>query len=190
MESFTDERNAKQVLRSSVKDSSGNKWYEAGLDIDGKRYYGYISADSVVRLATNTPYGYTYAPVNCYTTPSTVSGLVTLPKDKRIRIRGTVTKNNGEVWYAFMPENTEEKKFAYILNTALTISKAPVTDREATAKVNERVPGLDNHIFKFVGDYESEKTSGQKTGSHRKKRRYLHGECLGIRNNTSGIFCG
>lgn len=151
------EKNTCLALRSSVKDSSGNKWYEAGLDIDGKRYYGYISADSVVRLATNTPYGYTYAPVNCYTTPSTVSGLVTLPKDKRIRIRGTVTKNNGEVWYAFMPENTEEKKFAYILNTALTISKAPVTDREATAKVNERVPGLDNHIFKFVGDYESEK---------------------------------
>ena len=51
----------------------------------------------------------------------------------------------------------KKKKFAYILNTALTISKAPVTDREATAKVNERVPGLDNHIFKFVGDYESEK---------------------------------
>ena len=40
-----------------------------------------------------------------------------------------------------MPENTEEKKFAYILNTALTISKAPVTDREATAKVNEKGAG-------------------------------------------------
>lgn len=127
--------------------------------------------------------------MNCYTTPSTASGLVTLPKDTRIRIRGTVTKNNGEVWYAFMPENTEEKKFAYILNTALTISKAPVTDRKATAKVNERVPGLDNHIFKFVGDYESEKRL-VKNWISQEKRRYLHGECLGIRNNTSGIFCG
>lgn len=32
------EKNTCLALRSSVKDSSGNKWYEAGLDIDGKRY--------------------------------------------------------------------------------------------------------------------------------------------------------
>ncbi len=51
--------------------------------IDG-RDHGDIPGDPVVRLATNTPYGYTYAPVNCYTTPSIASGLVTLPKDTRI----------------------------------------------------------------------------------------------------------
>ena len=144
-------------IRTSVKDASGNKWYEVGMDVDGTRYHGYISTDSVVRLAINTPSGKTGISVNCYSTPSTQYGIQTLQEGTAVNIRGVVNKNNGEVWYAIMLPG--RLNFAYVLNTAISITEAPQVSKKTTTKVTEKINGLDSngYIFKFTGDAENSK---------------------------------
>ena len=144
-------------VRTSVKDASGNKWYEVGMDVDGIRYHGYISTDSVVRLVTNTPSGKTGISVNCYSSPSTEHGIQTLPEGTAVNIRGVVNKNNGEIWYAIMLPG--RLNFAYVLNTAITLTVAPQTAKKTTTKVTKKINGLDSngYIFKFTGNAETSK---------------------------------
>lgn len=149
------ERNTCVAVRKAVKDTNGNTWYEVGVDIDGKRYHGYLSAASIVRLAINTPYAVTNAAVKCYNTPSAESALKTLSANTSIHIRGTVVVKNGETWYAFVPKG--EKKFAYVRESALTVTREPVLNREVSTKAEGKVPGLEGHIYRFLGNYEASK---------------------------------
>ena len=48
-------RGTSVVIRSITTDSRGQKWYYVAMQIDKKRYFGYIKRDHVIRLSVNAP---------------------------------------------------------------------------------------------------------------------------------------
>lgn len=58
------------VVRSKAADADGNNWYRVALQIDNKRYIGYLPANQVVRFARNNASGEMAAADNYYVSSS------------------------------------------------------------------------------------------------------------------------
>ena len=88
------------VVRSVKTDADGKNWLYLGMQIDKKRYTGYMKEESVIRLCRNYPSGTMSQEDKLYDSPS-LSGkvLTTLEKGKNILLRGVLTKS-GTKWYA------------------------------------------------------------------------------------------
>ena len=88
------------VVRSVKTDADGKNWLYLGMQIDKKRYTGYMKEESVIRLCRNYPLGTMSQEDKLYDSPS-LSGkvLTTLEKGKNILLRGVLMKS-GTKWYA------------------------------------------------------------------------------------------
>ena len=88
------------AVRSVKTDADGKNWLYLGMQIDKKRYTGYMKEESVIRLCRNYPSGTMSQEDKLYDSPS-LSGkvLTTLEKGKNILLRGVLMKS-GTKWYA------------------------------------------------------------------------------------------
>ena len=141
------------VLRSTKKDTKGKIWFYIGMQIDKKRYTGYIKEESVIRLCRNYPRGTMSQEDKLYDTPS-LSGkaLSTLAKGKTVRLRGVLTKA-GVKWYAIQ----RGEKFCFIPSRYCTLNQEPAVTRLASEKLTEGVGGLENHVYRFMGEPKTDK---------------------------------
>ena len=130
-------------------DAQNRKWYYLGMQIDKKRYYGYMNADLIIRLCSNRPYGVAMAADNLYTTMSlngTTAGSVEV--GQKVYFRGVVEKNSGEKWYAIQ----KGKSFVFLPSRYLELQVQPHISKIDKMTVSEAIGGLEPHIYKFVGD--------------------------------------
>ena len=123
------------------------------MQIDKKRYTGYIKAESVIRLCRNYPAGTMTQEDKLYDTPS-LSGkvLATYAKGKTVRLRGVLTKA-GVKWYAIQWGG----KFCFIHSRYCTLDQEPAITRLASEKLTEGVGGLENHVYRFMGEPKKDK---------------------------------
>lgn len=136
-------------LVSHKIDDQNRKWYYLGMQIDKKRYYGYMNADQIIRLCSNRPYGIAMAADNMYTTMSlkgTTAGSVEV--GQKVYFRGVVEKNSGEKWYAVQ----KGKNFVFLPSRYLELQVQPHISKTDQMTVSEPIGGLEPHIYKFVGD--------------------------------------
>lgn len=126
------------VVRGTKKDTDGNNWFYIGMQIDKKRYTGYIKEESVIRLCRNYPTGTMSQEDKLYDVPS-LSGkeLSTLTKGKTVRLRGVLTKA-GVKWYAIQWGG----KFCFVPSRYCTLNQDPSVGRLASEKLTEGVGGL------------------------------------------------
>ena len=118
------------------------------MQIDKKRYTGYMKEESVIRLCRNYPSGTMSQEDKLYDSPS-LSGkvLTTLEKGKNIRLRGVLTKS-GTKWYAIQWGG----RFCFVPSRYCTLKQEPAVYRLASETVAEGVGGLEKHIFRFMGE--------------------------------------
>lgn len=118
------------------------------MQIDKKRYTGYMKEDSVIRLCRNYPLGTMSQEDKLYDSPS-LSGkvLTTLEKGKNILLRGVLTKS-GTKWYAIQWGG----RFCFVPSRYCTLKQEPAVYRLASETVAEGVGGLEKHIFRFMGE--------------------------------------
>lgn len=136
------------VVRSVKTDADGKNWLYLGMQIDKKRYTGYMKEESVIRLCRNYPLGTMSQKDKLYDSPS-LSGkvLTTLEKGKNILLRGVLTKS-GTKWYAIQWGG----KFCFAPSRYCTLKQEPAVYRLASETVTEGVGGLEKHIFRFMGE--------------------------------------
>lgn len=141
------------VIRSTVKDASGQSWYYVGMQIDKKRYYGYIRQSSVIRLCRNYPLCTMKQADKVFYSPS-LSGTAasSLKEGQKIRIRG-VLQNGNQKWYAVL----QGKEFGFLHSRYCQLNMEPVLDKLISLSVTSGVGGLDSHIFRFYGDPQANK---------------------------------
>lgn len=141
------------VIRSTVKDASGQSWYYVGMQIDKKRYYGYIRQRSVIRLCRNYPLCTMKQADKVFYSPS-LSGTAasSLKEGQKIRIRG-VLQNGNQKWYAVL----QGKEFGFLHSRYCQLNMEPVLDKLISLSVTSGVGGLDSHIFRFYGDPQANK---------------------------------
>lgn len=141
------------VIRSTVKDASGRSWYYVGMQIDKKRYYGYIRQSSVIRLCRNYPLCTMKQADKVFYSPS-LSGTAasSLKEGQKIRIRG-VLQNGNQKWYAVL----QGKEFGFLHSRYCQLNMEPVLDKLISLSVTSGVGGLDSHIFRFYGDPQANK---------------------------------
>ena len=141
------------VIRSTVKDASGQSWYYVGMQIDKKRYYGYIRQSSVIRLCRNYPLCTMKQADKVFYSPS-LSGTAasSLKEGQKIRIRG-VLQNGNQKWYAVL----QGKEFGLLHSRYCQLNMEPVLDKLISLSVTSGVGGLDSHIFRFYGDPQANK---------------------------------
>ena len=142
------------AIGAKQKDSGGKTWYYVGMQIDETRYCGYISADYVIRIYWNYVYGKMSAADSCYEKPSkssTVRGSV--KSGETVAVNGVMEKNNGEIWYAVL----KGKEYAFLPQANFTMSNKGYYGMLSTAKVTESIGGLEEHIYKFLGNPEKNK---------------------------------
>ncbi|MDO4337443.1 MAG: RHS repeat-associated core domain-containing protein [Eubacteriales bacterium] len=136
-------------LVNNKLDSNGRRWYYVGMQIDTKRYFGYIREDCVIRLCRNRPYGTLTADDKLYKTMS-LSGTVAanLSAGRKVYLRGVATDSSGKKWYSVV----SGKEFVFLQDKNLEIGLEPALDRIKTSSVKESIGGLEEHIFRFIGD--------------------------------------
>lgn len=136
------------VVRSVKTDADGKNWLYLGMQIDKKRYTGYMKEESVIRLCRNYPSGTMSQEDKLYDSPS-LSGkvLTTLEKGKNILLRGVLTKS-GTKWYAIQWGG----RFCFVPSRYCTLKQEPAVYRLASETVTEGVGGLEKHIFRFMGE--------------------------------------
>ena len=136
------------VVRSVKTDADGKNWLYLGMQIDKKRYTGYMKEESVIRLCRNYPLGTMSQKDKLYDSPS-LSGkvLTTLEKGKNILLRGVLTKS-GTKWYAIQWGG----RFCFVPSRYCTLKQEPAVYRLASETVTEGVGGLEKHIFRFMGE--------------------------------------
>ena len=136
-------------LVSTKEDSKKQKWYYLGMQIDKKRYYGYMRMESVIRLCINYPYGVMTKDDKLFYTPS-LSGTAatTLKSGQTVRIRGVLQQQNGQQWYAVQWGG----QFLFLSTRYFKASVQPNYGKRNTITVPEGVGGLENHVYKFIGD--------------------------------------
>ena len=136
-------------LVSTKEDANKQKWYYLGMQIDKKRYYGYMRMESVIRLCINYPYGTMTKDDKLFRTPS-LSGTAadTLKSGQAVRIRGVLQQQNGQQWYAVQWGG----QFMFLSPRYFKASVQPNYGKRNTITVPEGVGGLESHICKFIGD--------------------------------------
>lgn len=136
------------AVRSVKTDADGKNWLYLGMQIDKKRYTGYMKEESVIRLCRNYPSGTMSQEDKLYDSPS-LSGkvLTTLEKGKNILLRGVLTKS-GTKWYAIQWGG----RFCFVPSRYCTLKQEPAVYRLASETVTEGVGGLEKHIFRFMGE--------------------------------------
>lgn len=136
------------VVRSVKTDADGKNWLYLGMQIDKKRYTGYMKEESVIRLCRNYPLGTMSQEDKLYDSPS-LSGkvLTTLEKGKNILLRGVLMKS-GTKWYAIQWGG----RFCFVPSRYCTLKQEPAVYRLASETVTEGVGGLEKHIFRFMGE--------------------------------------
>ena len=136
-------------LVSTKEDSSKQKWFYLGMQIDRKRYYGYMRIESVIRLCINYPYGVMTRDDKLFRTPS-LSGeaAATLKSGQTVRLRGVLQQQDGQQWYAVQWGG----RFLFLSPRYFKASLAPVCGRVNTTIVPEGVSGLESHVYRFTGD--------------------------------------
>ncbi len=136
-------------LVSTKEDANKQKWYYLGMQIDKKRYYGYMRMESVIRLCINYPYGVMTKDDKLFYTPS-LSGTAatTLKSGQTVRIRGVLQQQNGQQWYAVQWGG----QFLFLSTRYFKASVQPNYGKRNTITVPEGVGGLENHVYKFIGD--------------------------------------
>lgn len=141
------------AVRATKKDADGNNWLYIGMQIDKKRYTGYIKEESVIRLCRNYPVGTMTQEDKLYDAPS-LSGKVlsTYAKGKTVRLRGVLTKA-GVKWYAIQWGG----KFCFIPSRYCTLNQEPAVTRLASEKLTDGVGGLENHVYRFMGNPKTDK---------------------------------
>ena len=147
-------RGTSLALRFSKKDANGQLWYGLGMQIDTKRFYGYMKQDSIVRLYRNYPYGTMTKDDKLYDSPS-FSGkvLTTEKKGTNVRLRGVLNKKNGETWYAVQWNGV----FRFLPARYCGLKIKPILGRMADTAVPAGVGDLDKTIYKFTGDPRADK---------------------------------
>ena len=119
------------------------------MQIDTSRYYGYLPTDSVIRLYRNYVTGKMTAADNYYLKPSKTSTVMgSAASGATVALRGILEKSNGEKWYAVL-KGTE---FVFLPQTNITLNMTGYVGKINSAKVTETVGGLEEHIYKFLGD--------------------------------------
>lgn len=142
-------RGTSVVIRSVKKDAAGNNWFYVGMQIDKKRYYGYLKENTVIRLCRNYPVCTMNQADSIFDTPS-LSGkiLAALKTGQTLRIRGTL-QNGSQKWYAVQWGGA----FRFVHSRYAKLNIQPATDKLETTVVSSGVNGLDDHIFRFTGDH-------------------------------------
>lgn len=147
-------RGTSLAIASGAQDSTGRNWLKVGLLVDKNRYWGYLPADAVARMARNDAKGTLREADYYYEEPSLTAGKSGLAAaGTPFSLRGVVCKDNGERWYAVLKGSS----FYYLPPSNLTVETAPVYDRVGTAAVPEKVEGLEEHLYRFQGMPTQEK---------------------------------
>ena len=140
-------------LQLTRTDDKGNLWYYLGMQIDKKKYEGYMREDQVIRLFRNYPKAVMTRDDGLYEKPSLSSTKITdRTAGASTYLRGVLVKG-GKKWYAvlwngifrFLPERYAELKTEPLYG-GLDKTTAPAVGG-----------GLDSHIYKFTGDPTREK---------------------------------
>lgn len=141
------------VVRSTSADSNGKNWCFLGMQIDKTKYTGYMPEENIIRLCRNYPKLTMSQEDKVYDTPS-LSGktLTTFAKGKTYNVRGVLTKS-GTKWYAIQWGG----QFRFVHSRYCTLNQDPVVSRLASEKVSAGVGGLENHIYRFMGDPKADK---------------------------------
>lgn len=146
-------RGTSVVIRSITTDSRGQKWYYVAMQIDKKRYFGYIKRDHVIRLSVNAPVCTMKQEDKVFDTPSlTGKAVITLKAGQKIAVRGICLTGN-QKWYAVQ----RGRNFCFLNARYCQLNMTTEVDKRAVSIVPERVGGLDKYIYRFIGDTQVNK---------------------------------
>ena len=141
------------VIRSKTTDADGNSWYRTAMQIDNKRYSGYLPGAEVLRFARNKASGIVKAPGAYYKRPGEADAAGTLAEGTKMGVRGVLYKTGGEKWYGLL----KEKDYIFIPESGIELVEKPAVSSLTTTTVTEKVGGLDEHILKLMGEASQDK---------------------------------
>ena len=154
------------VVISSKTDTDGKLWYRVGLTIDNIRYIGYLPEKAVTRMYMERYYRTFAETVSLYSKPSASSSIIkTYAANTQLRIAGIVTDASGTDWYAVRAGSV----YGYLKGSLVSEPEKLLLSRRNREKVEEGVPGLDKHIFKFYGRSDKDKKRTKKLAISGKK---------------------
>ena len=142
------------AIVSSTTDANDKKWYRVGLNIDKKRYYGYLPTDVVIRSLWSSQI-LTMREADQYRLTPSQSGTSagSVKKGDTVCARGILEKSNGEMWYAVL----KGKNFVFLYQVNAEPVNEGYWNRLYKDAVPEGVGGLENHIMRFVGSHSEDK---------------------------------
>lgn len=110
------------------------------MQIDKKRYFGYIKRDHVIRLSVNAPVCTMKQEDKVFDTPSlTGKAIITLKAGQKIAVRGICLTGN-QKWYAVQ----RGRNFCFLNARYCQLNMTTEVDKRAVSIVPERVGGWIN----------------------------------------------
>lgn len=142
------------TLVKTVKDADGNTWYYIGMQMEAVRYFGYMPTSDIIRLCRNTTKMKAKKDTGYYELRSTskaAAGIITAGTS--MAFRGLSVDATGKEWMVIR----RGKDFYFVPSEDMEIKTAGIYGRLSGFTVEDAVNGLDDSIYRFIGEPDKDK---------------------------------